>query len=170
MLVYVVLVVQYESFFDPFVIMFSIPTAVIGIIFALLLTGRSFSVTAFIGVIMLAGIVVSNAIVLIDYLKQLRASGMERNLAIVEAGRVRLRPILMTSLSTILAMVPMSLGIGDGAETTAPLATVVIGGLIVSTFITLVLVPVVYSIFDDWGRKRRQKKAAGRHSNLSLTD
>lgn len=153
MLVYVVMVVQYESFFNPFVIMFSIPTAVIGIILSLLLTGRSLSVPAFIGIIMLVGIVVSNAIVLVDYLKQLRAAGMERNTAIIEAGRVRLRPILMTSLSTILAMLPMALGLGEGAETNAPLATVVIGGLLVSTFVTLVLVPVVYSILDDWGTK-----------------
>lgn len=152
-LVYAVMAVQYESFFNPFVIMFSIPTALIGVILGLLLTGRAFSVPAFIGLIMLVGIVVSNAIVLVDYLKQLRDRGMERNAAIIEAGRVRLRPILMTAFATILAMLPLSLGIGQGAESQAPLATVVIGGLIVSTFITLVLVPVVYSLFDDWGHK-----------------
>lgn len=159
MLVYVVMVVQYESFFDPFVIMFSVPTAIIGVIVALLLTGKSFSVPAFIGVIMLVGIVVSNAIILIDYLKQLRARGMDKNTAIVEAGRVRLRPILMTALSTLLAMLPMAIGMGEGGETNAPMGTAIIGGLLASTFITLLLVPVVYSIFDDWREKFSDKRA-----------
>ncbi len=151
-LVYAVMAVQYESFFNPFVIMFSIPTCIIGVVFGLLLTGRSFSITAFIGVIMLVGIAVANAIVYVDYLKRLRERGMERDEAIAEAGRVRLRPILMTAFTTILAMLPMAIGLGEGAELIAPLATVVIGGLLASTLITLVLVPVVYSIFDDWGQ------------------
>ena len=158
-LVYAVMAVQYESFFNPFVIMFSVPTALIGIVASLLLTGKHFSVVAFIGVIMLVGIVVANAIVLVDYLKQLRERGMERNAAIIEAGRVRLRPILMTALATILAMIPLALGIGEGAEMDAPLAIVIIGGLLVSTLITLVLVPVVYSIFDDWGQKITKKRS-----------
>lgn len=157
-LVYAVMAIQYESFFNPFVIMFSVPTALIGVILGLLLTGNSLSVPAFIGIIMLVGIVVANAIVLVDYLKRLRDAGMERNAAIVEAGRVRLRPILMTALATILAMLPLALGRGEGSESEAPLAIVIIGGLVVSTLITLVLVPVVYSIFDDWGRKLRQRK------------
>lgn len=152
-LVYAVMAIQYESFFDPFVIMFSVPTAFIGVVLGLLLTGRSFSVPAFIGVIMLVGVVVSNAIVFVDYLKQMREKGMERDAAIIETGRVRLRPILMTAFATILAMIPLSLGISRGGEFQAPLATVVIGGLLVSTLVTLVLVPVVYSIFDDWGQK-----------------
>lgn len=152
-LVYAVMAIQYESFFNPFVIMFSIPTCIIGVVLGLLITGRSFSVTAFIGVIMLVGIAVSNAIVYVDYLKKLRERGMERDEAIAEAGRVRLRPILMTAFSTILAMLPLATGWGQGGETQAPLATVVIGGLLVSTLITLVLVPVVYSILDDWGQK-----------------
>ena len=152
LLVYAVMAIQYESFFSPFIIMFSVPTALIGVVFGLLLTGRTLSVTAFIGLIMLVGIVVSNAIILVDYLNKLRERGMERDEAIIEAGRVRLRPILMTALTTILAMFPMALGFGEGGEMTAPLATVVVGGLIVSTFITLLLVPVVYSIFDDWGQ------------------
>lgn len=152
-LVYAVMAIQYESFFDPFVIMFSVPTGFIGVVLGLLITGRHFSVTAFIGVIMLVGIAVSNAIVFVDYLKQLRQRGMERNEAIIETGRVRLRPILMTAFSTILAMLPLAIGLGEGAEAEAPLATVVIGGLLVSTFITLLLVPVVYCIFDDWGQK-----------------
>jgi HAE1 family hydrophobic/amphiphilic exporter-1 len=169
-LVYAVMAIQYESFFNPFVIMFSIPTALIGVVLGLLLTGRSFSVPAFIGLIMLVGIVVSNAIVLVDYLKQLRERGMERNAAIIEAGRVRLRPILMTAFSTILAMLPLALGIGDGAEYEAPLATVVIGGLLVSTFITLVLVPVIYSLFDDWGQRisRRFNKKEEADTDLAV--
>lgn len=168
LLVYVVMVIQYESFFDPFIIMFSIPTAIIGIVLGLLVTGRSFSVTAFIGIIMLAGIVVSNAIVYIDYLKKLRASGMERNTAIIEAGRVRLRPILMTALATILAMIPMATGLGEGGETSAPLATVVIGGLIASTFVTLLLLPVIYTIFDDWGKKFKRKSNANIEETTAL--
>ncbi len=157
-LVYAVMAVQYESFFTPFVIMFSLPTAIIGIILALFLTGRALSVPAFIGMIMLVGVAVSNAIVFVDYLKQQIDKGMDRDEAIIETGRVRLRPILMTAFSTILAMVPLALGMGEGGEYQAPLATVVIGGLLVSTLITLVLVPVVYSILDDIGHRRRKKK------------
>lgn len=164
-LVYAVMAIQYESFFNPFVIMFSVPTAIIGVIFGLLLTGRSLSVPAFIGLIMLVGIAVSNAIVYVDYLKQLIERGMERNEAIVEAGRVRLRPILMTAFSTILAMFPLALGLGEGSEAQAPLATVVIGGLLVSTLITLVLVPVVYTIFDDWGQKLGARFQRGRRAD-----
>ena len=156
-LVYSVMAIQYESFFNPFVIMFSVPTAIIGVVLGLLITGRSFSVTAFIGLIMLVGVVVSNAIIFVDYLKQLRERGIERDEAIIETGRVRLRPILMTAFTTILAMFPLALGIGEGAEVQAPLATVVIGGLLVSTVVTLVLVPVVYSIFDDWGQGFRRR-------------
>jgi len=159
-LVYAVMAVLYESFFIPFIIMFSVPTAFIGVVLSLLITGNTFSVNSFIGVIMLIGIVVANAIVLIDYLQQLRLGGMERNAAIVEAGRVRLRPILMTAFATILAMAPMSLGMSEGGEADAPLAIVIIGGLLVSTLITLVLIPVIYSIFDDWGRKLRRRRAA----------
>jgi HAE1 family hydrophobic/amphiphilic exporter-1 len=123
------------------------------VVLGLLLTGRTLSVPAFVGLIMLVGIVVSNAIIFVDYLKQLLESGMEREAAILEAGQVRLRPILMTAFSTILAMFPLSLGLGEGGEAQAPLATVVIGGLLISTLVTLVLVPVVYTIFDDWGKK-----------------
>ncbi|MCG9968693.1 efflux RND transporter permease subunit [Pelotomaculum terephthalicicum JT] len=160
MLVYVVMVVQYESFRDPFVILFSLPGAIIGVVLALLVTGKSFSVSAFIGLIMLVGIAVANAIVYVDYLKQLLASGMERTAALLETGRVRLRPILMTALATILAMTPLAIGLGEGSETNAPLAIVVIGGLLAATFVTLFLVPVVYSILDDWSQKRHKKKSA----------
>jgi HAE1 family hydrophobic/amphiphilic exporter-1 len=168
-LVYAVMAVQYESFFNPFVIMFSLPTALIGIILSLFITGRALSVPAFIGVIMLVGVAVSNAIVFVDYLKQQLEKGMERDEAIIETGRVRLRPILMTAFSTILAMLPLALGLGEGGEYQAPLATVVIGGLLVSTLITLILVPVVYSILDDIGRRRRDKKAAAKRAKSELS-
>lgn len=170
LLVYVVMVVQYESFRDPFVIMFSLPGAVIGIVLALLVTRRAFSVTAFIGIIMLIGIAVANAIVFVDYLKQRLEAGMERTEAILETGRVRLRPILMTALATILAMIPLATGLGEGGETNAPLATVVIGGLMAATFVTLFLVPVVYSILDDWSQKFKKKSAPDTEENSALVN
>jgi HAE1 family hydrophobic/amphiphilic exporter-1 len=151
-LVYILLAIQFESFLFPFVVMFSVPVSLTGMILGLLITGRSFSVPAFIGVIVAVGIVVKNAIVLIDYVNILRGRGMSCKEAVVTAGPIRLRPILMTAFTTILAMLPIALGIGEGAENQAPLATVVIGGLIFSTLISLVLVPTVYTIFDDWGK------------------
>jgi HAE1 family hydrophobic/amphiphilic exporter-1 len=149
-LVYAVMASQYESFRDPFIIMFSIPLATIGVALTLKATGTAFSMQAYIGVIMLAGIVVSNAILLVDYTNTLRRrDGMALRDAVELAGRTRLRPILMTTLTTILGLVPMSLGIGEGAELQAPLARVVIGGLTASTLITLVFVPTVYTLFEE---------------------
>jgi HAE1 family hydrophobic/amphiphilic exporter-1 len=149
-LVYAVMASQYESLRDPFIIMFSVPLAAIGVVLALKLTGTSFSLQAYIGVIMLAGIVVSNAILLVDYTNVLRRRDhMALREAVETAGRVRLRPILMTSLATMLGLVPMAMGIGEGAELQAPLARVVIGGLLASTLITLVVVPTVYTIFEE---------------------
>ena len=156
-LVYAVMASQYESLRDPFIIMFSVPLAAIGVVLALKLTGTAFSLQAYIGVIMLAGIVVSNAILLVEYTNILRKrDGMPLREAVETAGRVRLRPILMTTLTTILGLVPMSLGIGEGAELQAPLARVVIGGLLTSTLITLVLVPAMYTLFEEgWKGLRR---------------
>jgi HAE1 family hydrophobic/amphiphilic exporter-1 len=149
-LVYAVMASQYESLRDPFIIMFSVPLAAIGVVLSLKLTGTSFSLQAYIGVIMLAGIVVSNAILLVDYTNVLRRrDGIPLREAVETAGRVRLRPILMTSLATMLGLVPMALGIGEGAELQAPLARVVIGGLLASTLITLVFVPTVYTLFEE---------------------
>jgi HAE1 family hydrophobic/amphiphilic exporter-1 len=149
-LVYAVMASQYESLRDPFIIMFSIPLAAIGVVLTLLLTDTPFSLQAYIGVIMLAGIVVSNAILLVDYTTTLRKRDkMALRLAVETAGRTRLRPILMTTLTTILGLVPMSLAIGDGAELQAPLARVVIGGLTASTLITLVFVPTLYTVFEE---------------------
>ena len=152
-LVYTVMASQYESLRDPFIIIFSIPLAAIGVVGMLLLTGTPFSMQAYIGVIMLAGIVVSNAILLVDYTNTLRhRDKMELRAAIELAGRHRLRPILMTSLCTGLGLVPMALGIGEGAELQAPLARVVIGGLMTSTMITLVFVPAMYTLFEEGWR------------------
>jgi HAE1 family hydrophobic/amphiphilic exporter-1 len=161
-LVYAVMASQYESLRDPFIIMFSVPLAAIGVVLALKLTGTSFSLQAYIGVIMLAGIVVSNAILLVDYTNVLRRrDNMPLREAVETAGRVRLRPILMTSLATMLGLVPMALGIGEGAELQAPLARVVIGGLLASTMITLIVVPTVYTIFEEgWKGLRAGAKHA----------
>lgn len=150
-LVYLVMASQFESLIHPFVILFTIPLALVGAVLALFITGTTINIVAFIGVIMLAGIVVNNAIVLVDLINQLRAQGTERTEAIIEAGKARLRPILMTSLTTALGLLPMAVGIGEGAEIRAPMAIAVIGGLIVSTLLTLVVIPVVYSLLD---RKR----------------
>ncbi len=147
-LVYLVMASQFESFLHPFVIIFTLPLAAIGVVFALALTGRSVSIVAMIGVVMLAGIVVNNAIVLIDAVNQLRQRGMRKNDALLEAGRNRMRPILMTSLTTILGLMPMALGLGEGAELRAPLAITVIGGLALATALTLIVIPVVYSLLD----------------------
>ena len=150
LLVYAVMASQYESLRDPFIIMFSIPVAGIGVVLGLLLTGSAFSLQAYIGVIMLAGIVVSNAILLVDYINTLRRrDGMPLREAVEIGGRTRLRPILMTSLTTVLGLTPMAFGYGDGGELQAPLARVVIGGLVASTLVTLVLVPAVYTLFEE---------------------
>ncbi len=149
-LVYAVMASQYESLRDPFIIMFSVPTAAIGVVLALKLTGTSFNMQAYIGIIMLAGIVVSNGILLVDYTNVLRRrDGLPLREAVELAGRTRLRPILMTSIATALGLVPMSLGIGEGSELQVPLARVVIGGLTTSLLITLVLVPTVYTLFEE---------------------
>jgi HAE1 family hydrophobic/amphiphilic exporter-1 len=161
-LVYTVMASQYESLRDPFIIIFSIPLAAIGVVGMLLLTETAFSMQAYIGVIMLAGIVVSNAILLVDYTNTLRERDkMPLRNAIETAGRHRLRPILMTSACTALGLVPMALGIGEGAELQAPLARVVIGGLITSTMITLVFVPAMYTLFEEGWRGLFKKGAPG---------
>ena len=147
-LVYIVMASQFESFLHPFVIMFSIPLALIGVIVILFLTGIPLSVVVFLGVIMLAGIVVNNAIVLVDYINHLRRSGLSKLEAIVQAGEVRLRPILMTTSTTVLGLLPMALGLGDGAEIRTPMAITVVAGLISSTLLTLVIIPTVYSLMD----------------------
>lgn len=161
LLVYLVMAGQFESFRDPFVVLFSVPMSVIGVVMTMLLTGTIFSMQAFIGCIMLAGIVVNNAILLVDYSNQLRRhAGMDLIDAIRLAGSRRLRPILMTTLTTVLGLLPLSFGLGEGGETQAPLARVVIGGLVSSSVITLLLIPVIYSIFEQ--KLKLSKKSEAR--------
>lgn len=147
-LVYLVMASQFESFLHPFVIIFTLPLGAIGVVLALLVTGRSLNLVAMIGVVMLAGIVVNNAIVLIDAVNQRRRAGMTRTAALLSAGSDRLRPILMTSATTVLGLLPMAMGLGEGAELRAPLAITVIGGLTLATGLTLIVIPVVYTLVD----------------------
>lgn len=152
-LVYMVMAVQFESFTYPFIIMFSLPTMIIGVILGLFIAGIPLSMPGFIGLIMLAGIVVNNGILLVDYINILRRNGMERMEAIVEAGKSRVRPIFMTTITTVLAMVPLALALGEGAENQQPMAVVVVFGLISSTLFTLVFVPVMYVVVDNLAEK-----------------
>ena len=147
-LVYLVMASQFESLVHPFVILLTIPLAVIGAVWALWLTGTTVNVVAYIGLIMLAGIVVNQSIVLIDAVNQARERGLAKREAIIEAGKLRLRPILITKLTTILGLLPMALGLGEGAEVRAPMAITVIGGVLLTTFLTLLVIPVVYSVLD----------------------
>jgi HAE1 family hydrophobic/amphiphilic exporter-1 len=164
-LVYMVLASQFESFVHPFTIMMSLPLSVVGALGALLIAGQTISIMSLIGIIMLMGVVTKNAILLIDYTNTLRRrDGMERNAALLKAGPTRLRPILMTAMATIFGMLPVALSQGLGSEGRSPMATCVIGGLAVSTLLTLVVVPVVYTLMDDLTnmvtRKRRAKETA----------
>ncbi len=156
-LVYLVMASQFESLLHPFVILFTIPMGLIGSIWGLYVTGTSINSVALIGIIMLAGIVVNNAIVLIDAINQARERGLERLEAIKLAGRTRLRPILITSVSTIIGLIPMAIGIGEGAEIRRPMAITVIAGTLVATFLTLIVIPVLYAVLD---RKEFAKSAA----------
>lgn len=157
-LVYAVMAVQFENFLFPLIIMFSMPAIVVGVMVGLFVTGLPLSIPAFIGIIMLAGIVVNNSIVLVDYINILRRKGVDRYEAILEAGPSRLRPILMTTLTTILAMVPLAMALGEGAETQQPLAVTIIFGLGISSIFTLLLIPVVYTLLDDLTAKIVRRK------------
>jgi HAE1 family hydrophobic/amphiphilic exporter-1 len=152
-LVYMVLACQYESFRDPFIVMFSVPLAAVGVFVTLFVTNTTFNVQSYIGCIMLGGIVVNNAILIVDQAARLERGGLLIHDALAEAGRRRLRPILMTTLTTILALVPLAMGIGEGADAQAPLARTVVGGLAGSSLITLLLIPALYSVFHRGGRK-----------------
>jgi CzcA family heavy metal efflux pump len=148
LLVYVIMASQFQSLLDPFVIMFTVPLGIVGVFWTLFLTRTTLSVTSFQGIIVMVGIVVSNGILLIDYTNRLRTSGLPLYEAVVKAGRTRLKPILMTSLATVLGLIPMAIGLG-GESTQAPLALAVIGGLTVSTFFTLFFVPALYTVFEQ---------------------
>ncbi|HEY0868599.1 MAG TPA: efflux RND transporter permease subunit [Fimbriimonas sp.] len=164
-LIYMLLASQFESFIYPLVVLTSVPLCAIGLVLALFLTDRAFGLTAFIGLLMLIGIVVKNGILLVDYTNQLRGRGLPREEAILTAGPTRLRPILMTTLAACLGMMPLALGLGAGSEMYAPLATAVIGGLATSTILTLFVVPVVYTFFDDLSRRFNPS-----HRDLSRSD
>jgi len=150
-LVYLILAAQFESFIDPLSIMLSLPLSLIGMATMLWLTGDTISIMSLIGLIMLMGLVTKNAILLVDFTKVLRSRGMNRTEALITAGRTRLRPIMMTTLAMIFGMLPLALALGAGAEMRAPMARAVVGGLITSTFLTLLVVPVMYSVLDDFG-------------------
>ncbi|MCG8603857.1 efflux RND transporter permease subunit, partial [bacterium] len=152
-LVYMVLASLFESLVHPFTIILTLPLAGVGVVFAFLLVGEPLSVMAYIGVIMLAGIAANDSIVLVDYVNRLRASGKARREAVLQAGRDRLRPILITSATTILALLPLTIGLGEGARLRAPMAIAVIGGLVTSTLLTLVVIPVVYELIDSLRKK-----------------
>ncbi|HLW59258.1 MAG TPA: efflux RND transporter permease subunit [bacterium] len=154
MLVYMIMASQFQSLVDPFVIMFTVPMGIIGVIWMLLLTHTTLSIMSFMGVITMVGIVVSNGILLVDYANKLQDRGLALREAVLKAGRTRLRPILMTALATILGMIPMAVGLGEGSETNMPLARAVIGGLTVSTGLTLLLIPTLYVIFEEWLPRR----------------
>ncbi len=145
-LVYIVMASQFESLRQPFIVMFTMPLAVIGVMFILGITGTTLSVVSFVGGIILSGIVVNNGIVLIDHINQLRLKGMEKRAAIIQGGKDRLRPILITAITTMMGMLPMALSTSEGSELKSPMALTVIGGLISATFLTLILLPIIYSI------------------------
>ena len=164
-LVYLVMASQFESLLHPFVILFTIPLALVGAVLALLLSGKPISVVVFIGLILLVGLVTKNAIILIDKVNQLREAGVAKHEALVEGARSRLRPIIMTTLCTLFGFLPLAVAMGEGAEVRAPMAITVIGGLLVSTLLTLLVIPVVYDLMDRKGdayyRERGRKLAYG---------
>ena len=160
-LVYMVMASQFESMRDPFIILFSVPLAFVGIVLILILTETTFNIQGFLGVIVLVGIVVNNAIVLLDYANLLRREhNYSLREAVITAGTRRLRPILMTTVTTVLGLVPMALGIGEGGELQAPMARVVIGGLTTSTLITLIVIPVIYMTLEERAERARARRAA----------
>ncbi|WP_342515682.1 efflux RND transporter permease subunit [Sutcliffiella sp. FSL R7-0096] len=157
-LVYMVMAGQFESYFYPFIIMFAVPLTIIGIIFGLLVTSQPLGVGSLVGMLILTGIVVNNAIVFVDYVNMMKRDGKSTWEAILIAGPTRLRPIFMTALTTILGLIPLTLGFGEGMEIQQPMAIVIVFGLSFATIITLILIPVVYYLFDSFKEKRRQKK------------
>jgi HAE1 family hydrophobic/amphiphilic exporter-1 len=167
LLMYLILVVQFGSFLDPLAILVSLPLSLIGVVLALIVTHDTLNIMSLIGVILHMGIVAKNAILLIDFAKWSRAKGMPLREALIEAGRIRLRPIMMTTLALIAGMIPVALGRGEGADFRAPLGRAVIGGVITSTLLTLIVIPTVYEILDGWrerlarlfGRRPVERKA-----------
>jgi Cation/multidrug efflux pump len=164
-LVYMIMASQFQSLVDPFVIMFTVPLGIVGVVWMLFLTNTTLSVTSFEGIIVMIGIVVSNGILLVDYMNRLRKTGVNLHEAVKRGGRTRLRPILMTTLATVLGLLPMAIGIG-GESSQAPLAIAVIGGLSVSTVLTLLFVPILYTVFEErFKRKEMVTEEELRHLN-----
>lgn len=158
---YMVLAAQFESFIQPIIVLLAMPLSFIGAFGALLLTGKTISIFSLIGLILLMGLVKKNGILLVDYTNTLRERGLSRREAILEAGPVRLRPILMTTLAMVFGMLPVALGFGEGAETRSPMGIAVIGGLLTSLFLTLVVVPAAYDLFDEWLDKFKASRKGG---------
>lgn len=148
-IIYMVLAAQFESFIHPFTVMLSLPLSLIGAFGGLVIARQTLNIFSLIGFIMMMGLVTKNAILLVDYTNTLRSRGMEKTEALLTAGPVRLRPILMTALTTIFAMLPIALGYSEGGEARSPMGVAVVGGMTTSTFLTLVIIPVVYSLLDD---------------------
>ena len=159
---------QFGSFLDPLAILMSLPLSLIGVMLALAITGNTINIMSLIGVILLMGIVAKNAILLIDFAKWARErTGMPLREALIEAGAIRLRPILMTTFALIAGMMPVALGRGEGAQFRAPLGVAVIGGVITSTLLTLLVIPTVYEIFDDWREALMHRFGRKRHASLT---
>jgi HAE1 family hydrophobic/amphiphilic exporter-1 len=165
--VYIVMVASFNSLTTPFVILFSLPLAIIGVLAALFLTGKTLGLPALIGLLMLVGIVVTNAIVLLEYVIELRKRGTPLKEALIEGGKVRVRPILMTAFATMFALVPLALSSENSAIIASDLAVVVIGGLLTSTFLTLLVVPVIYELIGGWQERRAAKQAAREERDTS---
>ena len=165
--IYMILVAQFRSFSQPLAIMMSLPLGIIGVMLGLLLWGSTLNLFSVIGVIMLMGLAAKNGILLVDFANQARREGMSLHDALLEAGRVRMRPILMTSFAMIFGMLPLAMALGEGAETRAPMAHAVIGGMVSSTVLTLIVTPVVYSYLEGvaaWWRDEKPRRA--RHERL----
>src|SRR4029453_682462 len=158
--IYLVLASQFSSFLQPVAIMMSLPFTLIGVLLALLLTGTSLNILSMIGFVMLMGLVTKNAILLVDFANRTRRGGASLHDALLTAGQVRLRPILMTTGGIIFGMLPLALGLGESGETQAPMGRAIIGGVITSTLLTLIVVPVIYSYLDVWMEGRKAKRAA----------
>jgi HAE1 family hydrophobic/amphiphilic exporter-1 len=167
-LVFIVMASQFESFKMPFIIMFSIPFAFTGVILALYITGTTLSIIAALGAIMLVGIVVKNAIVLVDYINLMRDRGYELDEAITRSGKSRLRPVLMTACTTILGMLPLAMSSGEGSEIWSPMGISVIGGLIFSTIITMLIVPVVYRVFASRGERDKKRETRSKYVFMDI--
>jgi multidrug efflux pump subunit AcrB len=158
--IYLILASQFASFTQPFAIMASLPFSLIGVFLALLLTGTTLNLFSMIGFIMLMGLVTKNAILLVDFANRARRDGLPITAALLEAGQVRLRPIMMTTAAMVFGMLPLALGLGEGGETQAPMGRAIIGGVITSTLLTLVVVPVLYTYIENWTQRRRDRRAA----------